>query len=438
MQDGAAPAYWEPRRPGIIRAATEYALLLADDHVRFARAQHEWRVMCVPRSYLHRSWPLQLAALCSTCVAVAGESGVAVASLATERWRVFGMSAAARLAFRALYLQWISEEALLVVCNTLAADEIDDDDSPTVTIVILRSDLREVLFRRDVHTPGPRTALWGCTVLADEAASGGCYFHSRSTGNYGLPSHMSVVLGVARCLVFVALHTGSTAASSAAAVAAPLALRETARHVLDLPPSDHLASEPAGLSALLVESRRDHVPIVCKGGERAGGGGEQHSGRIEVVVAMRDASAYAFTLPTLALAPSSDPTVLPIRLPAGSAPRSWHIAGSLWTHDADGVHEWSLAPQQASTAGVSAAAPRRQQLRLPACSNAWPLTVIPRLQAALVATQLPVSRVTSSLAPGICMLPLAEAHGRPRVRVRLLVGSHRVRARILARAVLAW
>ena len=201
----------EPRAPGTVRPAGAGALLLlADDHVRVAPVQPssgmqrcQWRILPVPRSYLNRGWPLRLAALSSggARVAVAGVRGVAVATLATERWRYLGASAAQLTPFRALFLHWLSDEALLVVaCATpsieqpamtaaplTTADGADiafavgnaggaaaaaaaaaafairthggsTADGQRLSLMVLRSDLREVLFRTEIGGPSPPRA----------------------------------------------------------------------------------------------------------------------------------------------------------------------------------------------------------------------------------------------------------------------------------------
>ena len=79
---------------GAAAAAGERALLLlGSDHVRITHvsegpAPSSWRAMHAPSSYMERSWPLRLAALSPDHlhVAVAGERGVAVAQLRSQRW----------------------------------------------------------------------------------------------------------------------------------------------------------------------------------------------------------------------------------------------------------------------------------------------------------------------------------------------------------------
>ena len=81
--------------PGCAHAASGgHLVLLGSDHVRIARTASlatsppAWRAVRVPSSYLRKAWPLLVAAVHgASSLAVAGERGVAVCHLPTERWR---------------------------------------------------------------------------------------------------------------------------------------------------------------------------------------------------------------------------------------------------------------------------------------------------------------------------------------------------------------
>ena len=164
--------------------------------------------------------------------------GVAVAPLATERWRFLGASAAQLPPFRALAVRWLSDEALLVIGVGTTSDEqpelaaapvttADGEEIPAAVgaaggaaesatrlcLFVLRADLREVLFRSELEdSSGSRAPLWGCALLPAEppgdTAAGSAARGSTELadhGCYGLPAEMIVVLGAARSLTVLAL-----------------------------------------------------------------------------------------------------------------------------------------------------------------------------------------------------------------------------------------
>ena len=515
----------EPRAPGTVRPAGAGALLLlADDHVRVAPVQPssgmqrcQWRILPVPRSYLNRGWPLRLAALSSggARVAVAGVRGVAVATLATERWRYLGASAAQLTPFRALFLHWLSDEALLVVaCATpsieqpamtaaplTTADGADiafavgntggaaaaaaaaaafairthggsTADGQRLSLMVLRSDLREVLFRTEIGGPSPpRAPLWGCAVLPVTPASGEGKGGEglRKPSRYGMPDSATIVLGASCGLCVVELAIEPMRAEGEAC--APLRFCTSVASTTSLP-AEASASEPTGLGAAMADSAE----------------GAPHASMIEAVVALADGTALVLNLPlgmprrdglrgtreangevmmnddgaradqSSSMRTALDGPQVRHAMPPATAVRAWHSAGVLWTLNADGMREWRLSRPQRATPPRASAIPHPgidvtdpstvavedaddcaddsdaadpdaaaslapiavEPLHiLPTPNECWPLTVLPGLRAVVGVASLPVPSASAPIGPHVHLQPIAHHH----VRRRLIEGD---------------
>ena len=457
--DDVAACMWrlgmlrEPRPAGQASAAgASSIILLGEDHVRLALtgnassgghassphgatwSPNSWRALTVPRSYLHRAWPLQLAALSThaTSVAVAGSRGVAVAPLNTERWRFLGASAAQVTPFRALFVEWLSDEALLVVGHNLPptahdprapatsdaaavsaaattpADgswtwyearqgDDDDDDDGTATaddgendddenggvdamsgsprklcVLVMRADLREVLFRTVLNTPCPRAPPWGCAVLVADA-------DAAHRGRYGLPPAASIIIGAVGTIVEVRLSVPELPAADDAF--SSLRCQVDVGGVVHLPPT--LGASPAGLSA--VHATR-------------GGGAE-------VVIPLDDGSVLVAALPLGGSGVSP-----PVRtvLPPGSATRCWQGPsgeGTLWTLNGDGLRQW---PTEEDPSG----APPTPAVVLPPPREVTPVALLPTPRAVLGVAFLPVPEATAPLGPRVHVQPFTHVYLR--------------------------
>ena len=482
----------EPGVPGCASASGAAAvLLLAEDHIRVATvdayaALSDWRAFYVPRSYLHRAWPLQLAAisLAGSYIAVAGARGVAIAPLATERWRFLGASAAQVTPFRAFAITWLSDEALLVVGHSLpptsrdprspdafagapvpaaattpadgswlwtpreaghpsveeAADadgEAADDDvgeAPRrLSLFVMRSDLREVLLRTDLDAPCPCAPLWGCAVLVAPDADA-------RRGRYGLPPAASIILGAEHSVVSVLLTVPELPAMDDAF--ASLRFRVRVDGALPLPAD--LAASPAGLSAVhlwgeqMADDGADAAAGVCgvsdvsdpsaavDGGTRddvAGhGSGGKRTPHIEVIIPLEDGAVLVTRLPR---ASRSGAAVVRRLLPPGSAWRCWHGAtphGTIWTLNAFGLRQW-----RTRDGGEEGGEATHLDI-LPPPREVTPVALLPSTRAVIGIACLPAPNPTAPIGPWIHVQPYTHAHLRG-----LLLDGHVDAALTLAR-----
>lgn len=434
----------EPHVPGSIQPAGAAAiLLLGDDHIRIAPTlpatgdQRRWRLLSVPRSYLQRAWPLRLAALTDggDTIAVAGVRGVAIAPLSTERWRFLGASIAQLTPFRAHMIHWLSGGALLVIASHLPSSDArsvalapltsaDGDDLqatgdlPPLSIIVLRSDLREVLFRSQLGDSSPRAPLWGCGLLPTAAPA------SSLGTRYGLPEQVTLVLGSAWSLTTVTL---SISAVTAAGAAAPLRFQLSVRPPLQLPPD--LSSSPAGLSAVLrvametTQNTSSDIPGLA-GDRKDDGATHSPVQEVEVIVPLQDGSMVAATLPLQiepfdarasgyidsmesheAIATLTAQASIWLLLPRKSAQRSWHAPGIVWTLNANGMRQWRVCKNQALAETTAL------QI-MPQPREVLPLAVLPELCAVLGIAFLPVPAATAPLGPHVHLQPCLHHHIR--------------------------
>ena len=450
----------EPAVPGCARAAGSASfLLLGDDCVRAARlepsavdcaSEVEWRALNLPRSYLQRAWPLQLGSLSSngSYVAVAGCRGVAVAPLATERWKFLGASAAQVAPFRALFVEWISDEALLVVGHSLPSTATDPrnaasipadgswsvdassgqydrshEHTPKLVVLVMRADLREVLFRGELPpTECPAAPLWGCALRVDETPG-----QPSRRGRYGLPHASTIVLGLLDRLVCVHLTVPNLpdAADTTSSMRFHLAVGVS----VPLPESDNSrlsSNKPSGLSAVYVRGpRHSDAYDVTDAPSSSNGSQDGPLGLcLEAIVPLTDGAVLIVTLPA-----SGGPSEIRRLLPPGSAQRCWHAAaplGSLWTLSADtGLTQWRTGDRAAAadengelTDGMLIGPPPREVM---------PIAILPAVCAVIGAAYLPVPPATAPIGPRLHAHPFVHTHIR-----RLLVDGRTDAAKRLA------
>ena len=185
-----------------------------------------------------------------------------------------GASAMQHKPFRATFLHWLSDEALLIVghsfdgrhgagVGTGRAQEGGVQDAggvrPNLSLLVVRHDLREVLLRTELDNPAPQGPLWGCVALGADRAAAGAEKELAPQGSVaglasGAASHVTralpprlttLLLGAARSVAIVHVHV-SDPTSAAGAAASPLRIDVTIDAVLPLPEE---CASPAGLSA---------------------------------------------------------------------------------------------------------------------------------------------------------------------------------------------
>ncbi|KAL1518819.1 hypothetical protein AB1Y20_003098 [Prymnesium parvum] len=380
---------------GAARPMGEKALLLLSvDHLRLSEVTAAgsacWRPIHPPSSYIDRSWPLRLAALSPDAhhVAVAGERGVAVAQLRSQRWRFYGASATMQTPFQVDALVWLSADALLAIAHHVlpigSSANVTNEAGSDLFLLVLRADLSTVLLRQALNLPEASGPPWGCAH----------------------PSETVLLLGVGPSIF--RFHVALDSRESAAQLGIPLRVAISLSETIRLPAT---TPEPVGLSAVkLTEHSKREIssPLASDGISDQRDhvfDGLPTDLRFEAIVllmklprtAIHRECSSSFASPS-----SPDP------------PHTVADGGTIWSLTHSGMWQWDWSQctpahhldDESTTVVEDAGLTCNSVQLLPTAREVCPLTVLPELSAVVGISYLPLPSFSDPLGPIVHMEPV--------------------------------